>query len=255
MRRWLITLSLVATASFSGAALAQHADERAEDAVHENAIAEHAEGDHEAGQHSAGEHGDEHVPTLDDFNWYYGLLSEKEGVEPGLWFRPKGMPVPFLGLLIDSLIVYFLLYRVFGKSIREGLKSRKQSILRGMEEAAKMRREAEGQLKAYEEKLAGVENDVARLRKEMREAANAESQRILAEAKEQRARMERDAHVLIEQELKAVREELAGEIVAGALRSAEAMLRQKIGDADQRRFGDEYLSGISSASALLRGRA
>jgi F-type H+-transporting ATPase subunit b len=206
-------------------------------------------------EHGAAEHGEEHVPTIEDFNWYYGLLSEKEGVEPNLLFRPKGMPVPFLGLLFDSLILYWLLYRFFGKGVREGLKKRKEGILRGMEEAAKMRREAEGQLKTYEDKLAGVEQDVARLRKEMREAATAESNRIIAEAKEQRARMERDAHISVEQEMKAVRERLAAEIVAGALRSAEVTLREKIGDADQQRFGDEYLSGFGSAAASLRGRA
>ena len=200
------------------------------------------------------EHGDDHAPTLDDFNWYYGLISEKEGVEPSLLFRPKGMPVPFAALLLDSLILYLLLYRTLGKPVREGLKRRKDGILRGMEEAAKMKREAEGQLAFYEEKLAKIDQDVQELRAQTRHAAETESARILSEAKDRRIRMERDAHQLVEQELKATREQLSAETIQSALRSAEAALLQKITEADQQRLGEEYLNGLAKAAGSLRGR-
>jgi F-type H+-transporting ATPase subunit b len=199
-------------------------------------------------------HADDHVPTLDDFNWYYGLISEKEGVEPSLLFRPKGMPVPFAALLLDFAILYLLLFRTLGKPVRDGLKKRKEGILRGMEEAAKMKREAEGQLAFYQEKLAKIDQDVQELRAQMRNAAETESARILSEAKERRVRMERDAHLLVEQELKAMREQLSAETVQSALRSAEASLLQKITEADQQRFGEDYLSGLAKAVAPLRGR-
>jgi len=216
---------------------------------------EPAHGEPAHGEHAgAAEHGADHVPTLDDFNWYYGLISEKEGVEPSLLFRPKGMPVPFAALLFDSAILYLLLFKTLGKPIREGLKKRKEGILRGMEEAAKMKREAEAQLAFYEEKLAKVDQDVQELRAQMRHAAETESARILSEAKERRVRMEREAHQLVEQELKAVREQLSAETIQSALRSAEAALLQKITEADQQRFGEEYLNGLATAAGPLRGR-
>ena len=199
-------------------------------------------------------HGDDHVTTFDDFNWYHGLFFEKEGVEPSLLYRPKGMPVPFAALLFDCAILYFLLFRFMGRPVREGLKRRKDTLLRGMEEAAKMKREAEGQLAFYEEKLAKIDQDVAELRQRMRHAAETESARILSEAKERRTRMERDAHQLVEQELKAVQERLSAETIAGALCAAEQSLLQRITEADQQRFGDEYLAGLPQAAASLRGR-
>jgi F-type H+-transporting ATPase subunit b len=205
-----------------------------------------------SGEHGA--HGEDHVPTFDDFNWYYGLISEKEGVEPSLLFRPKGMPVPFAALLLDSAILYLLLFKTLGKPVRDGLKKRKEGILRGMEEAAKMKREAEGQLAFYEEKLAKIDQDVQELRDQMRHAAESESARILSEAKERRVRMERDAHQLVEQELKAVREQLSAETIQSALRSAEAALLKRITEADQQRFGEDYLSGLAKAAGVLRGR-
>jgi F-type H+-transporting ATPase subunit b len=220
----------------------------------------HAHGDQVVAEPGAahgaehGAHGDDHVPTFDDFNWYYGLISEKEGVEPSLLFRPKGMPVPFAALLLDSLILYWLLFRMAGKPIREGLKKRKDTLLRGMEEAAKMKRDAEGQLAFYEEKLAKIDQDVAELREQMRRAAEAESARILSEAKERRARMERDAHQLVEQELKAVREQLSAQTIQAAMQAAEASLMQKITESDQQRFGEDYLTGLAKAAGALRGR-
>jgi F-type H+-transporting ATPase subunit b len=209
----------------------------------------------EPGAHAAtGGHDDAHVPHFEDVNWYYGLFGEQEGVEPDLLFRPKGMPVPVLALVINTLVLFLLLYRVLGRPISDGLKRRKENILRGMEEAAKMKRDAEAQLSAYEDKLAKVDLEVSRIRNEMRQAAETESARILSEAKERRTRMERDARQLIEQELKAVREKLIQDTISGAMKSAEASLAQKITSDDQQRFGESYLKQVQAAGDTLRGR-
>lgn len=258
MRHFLAVLALSAGAlSFTVAARAdEHAD--APHAHGEPAAAAHAEhgaaadGEHGAAAHGA--HGEDHAISLDDFNWYYGLISEKEGVEPGLWFRPKGMPVPFAALVLDSLILYYILYRALGKTVREGLTKRKQTIMRGMEEAAKMRREAEQQLAHYEEKLAQISSDIARIKSQMRHAAETESARILSEAKERRAQMERDAEQLVQSELKATRERLMAELMENALESAEARLKKRIGESDQLGFADEYVRSLPTAAAVLRGR-
>lgn len=275
MRRLLAVLSLALGAlCLSPVALAQHeppptvAPPHAQPPAHDDhsghGHADHAGHDHAAHDaHGAvaaspgaghGAHGDEHVPTFDDFNWYYGLLAEKEGVEPGLLFRPKGMPVPFAGLVINTLILYYILYRALGKTVRDGLKKRKETILRGMEEAAKMRREAEAQLASYEEKLAQISDDIARIKEQARQAADSDRARILAEAKERRQRMERDAQLLVEQDLKAMREQLLTELTDKALKSAEETLKQRIGDSEQQRFADDYLRSLPAAAGMLRGR-
>jgi F-type H+-transporting ATPase subunit b len=206
-------------------------------------------------EHAAAGHGDEHAATFDDVNWYFGLLGEKEGLEePDLLWRPKGMPVPFAALAFDTLLLYYVLYRVFGRGVVSGLRKRKEDILRGMEEAAKMKREAEQQLQSYEEKFGQVDQEVLRIQQQMRKNAEQEHARILQEAKERRERMERDAHVLVQQELKAVREKLIESTIESALKSAEQTLRQRLGDADQQRFGDEYIASIHRAGGQLRGR-
>ncbi len=61
--------------------------------------------------------------------------------------------------------------------------------------------------------------------------------------------MERDAKLLIEQELKAAREELLREAVRAAVSSAPSTLQAKINASDQQRLADEYVGGLRSAAA------
>jgi F-type H+-transporting ATPase subunit b len=204
-------------------------------------------------------HGDEHgahghAPTFDDINWGYGFLGEKEGVEPGVLWRPKGMPVPLGALLLNAAILYWLLIKFGKKPIGDALKSRKLGIMKGMEDAAKMKANAEASLAKYQKKLDDIDDEVARIKREMKEAGEAESARILSEAKDRRARLERDARTLVEQELKAARENLIRDTVRSAIKTAETSLVAKIGDADHQRLGDEFLASVKAAGATLRGR-
>ncbi len=214
----------------------------------------HAEGHGEHGE-GHGEHGAHHAPTFDDINWFHGFLGEKEGLsEPDLLWRPKGMPVPFGALALNAAILYWLLIRFGKKPISEGLKARKLGIMKGMEDAARVKAQAEARLAEYQQKLDDIDQEVARIKREMKEAGETERARILSEAKERRTRMERDARTLIEQELKAAREALLRDTVRAAVKSAATTLSTKIGDGDQQRLGDEYLASIKASGAALRGR-
>jgi F-type H+-transporting ATPase subunit b len=209
---------------------------------------------HEAAEEGDAEDHEHHVPTLDEYNFFYGFLGERDDVEPSVLWRPKGTPVPFGALLLNSAILYYLLVRFAKKPIADGLKARKATILRGMEEAGKMKQEAEAQLADYEQKLANVDQEIERVRNDMRASGQAERKRILADAKEKRVRMERDAQTLISQELKAARESLQSELTRAALRSAEAALRSKLTVADQTRLAEEYLTGVKASASALRGK-
>src|SRR5688572_15136710 len=126
--------------------------------------------------------------------------------------------------------------------------------MKGMEDAAKMKAEAEASLAKYQKKLDEIDSEVARIKSEAKEQGEAESARILGEAKERRGRMERDARLLVEQELKAARENLMRDTVRAAVKSAEVTLAAKVGDADQQRLGEEFLASIKASGPVLRGR-
>ncbi len=244
LRRLFLGVALVAT---SAIALPAFADEPAPEHAE---VAASGTGE----EHEGAEDHEHHVPKFEEYNFFYGFLGERDDVEPSILWRPKGTPVPFGAMVLNSAILYYLLVRFAKKPIANALKNRKATILRGMEEAGQMKKDAEAQLASYEEKLATIDQEIERVRKDMRASGQAERTRILAEAKEKRTRMERDAQTLIGQELKAAREGLTAEMTRAALRSAEATLRSKVTAADQSRLAEEYLSGIKSAASALRGK-
>lgn len=215
--------------------------------------------------------GDEHVDTETDeghasdaeehgdhaFNWFYGMLGARDAdTEPSLLFRPKGMPVPFLAQVLNASILFGGLFWLGRKSLKDGLKKRRQQIMQGMDDAARMRKEAHAQLTMYQEKLAHIEAEVERLRKEMREVAEVERSKILAEAKERRVRMERDAKLLIEHELKAAHDELLKATVSSAIESAGKLLSQQVSADDHRRLEQESIGTLGAVmTGFKRGQA
>lgn len=203
-----------------------------------------ADADAHGAEHGAahGGHGDAPV------NWIYGMLGESAEVETPDWmYRTPGMPVPLAAQLINSAILLGLLYR-FGKGpIQEGLKKRRDAIMLGIDQASKMKAEAAEQLKEREAKLEQIDAEITRLKREMREAAQAERTTILAEARKRRERMERDAKILIEQELKAAREQLFDATVKAAVTSARQLITAKTTAEDDTRLGEEYITGLKQS--------
>jgi F-type H+-transporting ATPase subunit b len=122
-----------------------------------------------------------------------------------------------------------------------------------MNEAAKMKREAQESLAEYEDRLRRIDEEIDRVRREMREAAEAERQRILTEAKERRARLERDAKLLIEQEMKAAHETLLRETVQSAVQTAEELLVKQVGTQDHDRLATEYLQMLGKSGINATG--
>jgi F-type H+-transporting ATPase subunit b len=242
-----LALTIAAPASAEHGETAEHAQQGQHDAHGEHAEGA-AHGEHADAGH--GEHGGHHDPHFSDINWFHGLIGEKEGVPPSLLWRAPGTPVPLGALLINSAILFWLLIKLGGPKIRAGLVDRKKRVASGIESAAAMKAEAEGQLEFYEEKLRKLDQEIETIRTQMREQAEAERRRILAEAKSEREQLERDAHVLVQQELKVARQELFQAVVAEAVRSAEETVKKQVNEADQQRLADDFLATLDGA---LRG--
>jgi F-type H+-transporting ATPase subunit b len=202
----------------------------------------------------AGEsHADVH-PGPGPINWFYGMIGEKEGLKEGnLLFRPKGMPAPFGAWVINTAILFFFVGKYASRPVSDALKKRKASIMHGIDEAAQMKEDAAARLAGYEDKLAHVDDEIERVKREMIRTGEVERERILAEAREKRTRVERDAKILIEQELKEARELLLRETIAGAVRSAAEALGKQVTDADHERLAQEYLAALDRVDISARG--
>jgi F-type H+-transporting ATPase subunit b len=195
-----------------------------------------------AGHAGAGEHG------AAEINWFYGFAGERADIdEPSFLFRKRGMPVPLGAYLINSAVLFYVLYRLGKGPLLSALQQRRQQILQGIEDASRMKSAAAEQLAAYEAKLAQVDADVERIKRDMQESAALERQRILTEAKARAARLEKEARELVAQELKAAKERLQLDVVEAAMRGAERLLGEAVTSADHERLSDEYLPTLGEA--------
>jgi F-type H+-transporting ATPase subunit b len=159
-------------------------------------------------------------------------------------------------------LLAFIVYRFGKKPISEALKKRKQTIMGDIENATRLRKEAEARLEEYEDRFERIEETLGQLKAEYAAQADIEKKHILAEAEERRARMRRDAEFRIEQELKSAKVELLEEAVIGAVKAAEEIVRQRATTQDQERLAQDYLKSVPEAiargpqaGALLGGRS
>lgn len=212
-------------------------------------------------------HGEEHCPghgPMDPpghINWWQGLIgvnneaAGKGGISSLLWryhnpndpCDPKNQPPPFLASVLNVGLLAFILFRFGKKPLAEALAKRKQSITQDIDNAARLKDEAERRLEEYQDKLTRLEETLAELKAEYAAQAEVEKAHLIAEAEQRRARMRRDAEFRVEQELKAARAMLLQEAVQSAVAAAEELLRQRVGKEDQDRIAEEYLKAIPAA--------
>ena len=206
-------------------------------------------------EHVSAVHEEENL-SFSDVNWYYGLIGEKAGAEPGLLWRPPGMPAPFLATALNWLVLVSLIF-VFAKNqLPAALKKRKAGIVSGMEEAGRIKAQAQSRLSELETKLSHVDEEIELLKAEMQRTSELERERILQEAEERRNRMERDASRLIETELEGAKDQLRREVVKAALEQASQAVKRELTGQDQQSLFDEALGSLQTLpSNSLGGRA
>jgi F-type H+-transporting ATPase subunit b len=175
--------------------------------------------------------------------------AEEAGPRAINWTEFGGETPPFIAMVINFAILAGAYYALGKKPIAEGLKSRRDTIARDIEEAQRMRAEADARAKSYLAKLEHLEEEMRVARDSLVHAGEAEHERIVKEAEAKAERMRKDAEFLVEQELKQIRGDLWREAVETAVRSAEELLKVRVTSADQERLAEDYLSDLGKFKA------
>jgi F-type H+-transporting ATPase subunit b len=158
-----------------------------------------------------------------------------------------------LGMLLSTIAVFLLVLFILGKyawgPIMGAVEAREKGIRTSIEEAAKMREEAQAALEEHRKQLAAARKEsqeivaegrsaAERIRREVEEKAREESERIL-----QRARLE------IERERDLALEQVRTEAVDLALAAASRILSEKLTDERDRQMVEGYLAELSPPRA------
>jgi len=169
---------------------------------------------------------------------------EAEGPAPFNWTVFGGETPPYVAMLINFGILAAGYYLLGKKPIAAGLQARRDTISKEIEEAQRMKHEAEERAKTYQHKLGTLEDELRAARESLVRAGEAESERIVREAEAKAERMRKDAEFLVEQELKQIRGALWRDAVEAAVLAAEELLTKRVTSADQERLAEEYLADL-----------
>lgn len=134
-----------------------------------------------------------------------------------------------------AILVYFM-----KKPLVTFFSERKEQIAKDLEEAKEQRQRAEHLLAEYQQKIAGMEKELEKLRADLARAAEADSQRLIVTAEKMAAAMVESAKLTAEQEVRKAKQALKDESALLAVELAESLIRETINDDDRKRLVEEY---------------
>jgi F-type H+-transporting ATPase subunit b len=139
-------------------------------------------------------------------------------------------------LALIAVLVYFL-----KKPLVTFFSERTAQIQKDLDDAREQRERAEQLIGEYQQKLAGMEKELEKMRAELRKTADAESAKVVANAEKVAVAMIESAKLTAEQEVRKAKIALKNEAVTLAVELAEALVQEKINEDDRQRIVEDYL--------------
>lgn len=151
----------------------------------------------------------------------------------------------FVWRVVNFVILAGILFLALKKANLKGaLADRQVQIEKNLRDAREARDVAEAKLKEYSEKLSRANQEVDELRVAMLQEAEAEKQRIIAEARVAAEKLARQAVQAADQEVLKARAALRAEAARLAVELAAGKLAGAVQKADHDRFVQDYLGKV-----------
>jgi F-type H+-transporting ATPase subunit b len=163
---------------------------------------------------------------------------------------------PNVGLMIWTLLLFVLSMIILAKlafpRITQALDKRQHAIEESIDEADRIRHEADDMLAEYRERLTEARQQADEIIARARRAAETHEREIEREAKERREKLMEQARRDIEIETRRAIQEIRREVADLTVMATEKVTRKVLSDKDQQRLVEEALSEIDF-SALASG--
>ena len=154
----------------------------------------------------------------------------------------------FWGSVVNFALLVFLIRKMSKKPLENFLNARRDNIERGIKEAAEVKRAAEEAFNTYSERMKTLDQELARLRKDVAEASERDRVRISAEANENVARFKAETEALVQRQTEQLELQIRREVVAAAAEAAEKAVRELTTPEDQERLANAFLRELSKVA-------
>jgi F-type H+-transporting ATPase subunit b len=193
-----------------------------------------------------------HYTGKDEYGGKFGddVMNHKDGSvvtgEKGEKEEEEPMSPPFLFMLINFGIFLVILAKYLAPAGTKVAQERHDMIKTALDEAAKLREQAQQKLTEYEARIKNVDDEVKLIVDDIRAAAAEDKKRILENAERQAAQMKRDAELRIAAEIDMARAQLSREVAAAAAQATEKLLRTQVNADDQKKLVGNFISGMGA---------
>jgi F-type H+-transporting ATPase subunit b len=161
----------------------------------------------------------------------------------------SGSALRDLGWSWFNLVLLLAVLFYFARKAIPGLMAvRYASVKNEIDQANKLLEEAESKFAQWQEKIEQLDQEVEQIRTESLHLAEAEKERILAQARQTAERIRKEGKISIARELENARSELRAEAADLAIEFAREILEQQVNDGDRAKLLDGFIQGLESAS-------
>lgn len=186
-----------------------------------------------------------HFNGKDEYGGAFG--DGKETDQAGVTYKEEEpMSAPFVLALLNFAILLVLIAKYGAPLARKTALERHDLIKTALDDAAKLRAQAEAKLAEYEKRIKNVDTEIAALVDGIRADADADKARILAQAEAQAQQMKRDAETRIAAEILLARATLTREITVAATKATAALVEQKLTPTDQDKLVAQFITDMGA---------
>jgi len=150
-------------------------------------------------------------------------------------------------------VLLAILIKFGGSAVNKALASRHEQLKAEVAAASEARAQAEARLRKQEERLGGLEREIAAMRAGIKAEAEVEKAQLIAAAEDRAKRIREETAFVVEQQIKEAQVDLRREVADNALRIAEETLRRSVNAEDQRRMVEGFMSEVVGPEPLVQG--
>jgi F-type H+-transporting ATPase subunit b len=160
---------------------------------------------------------------------------------------PGEIPVEVFFQAANFTMFVLLLYFILRKPVRNFFSGRQAQFQQAMQKATETRVAAERRRDDILNRLRTIESTADESIRNARAEAEELKSKMIAEAREAAQRLEADSRRLAEIELARARVEIQTELVHKSVALSQSLLKEKIGEQDQRRLQSEFSDRVGGA--------
>ena len=160
---------------------------------------------------------------------------------------PMPLLKDFLWRVLNLSILLWVIIKFTGKPVREYFAGRRETLLKGVEEAQEAKAAAEKIFSEYQAKLAGLESELQAMEERSQLEAEREQERMRQETEALVAKLKQQARQMADQEVATAQRTLRNDAARLAIEVAERMVKENVSDADRQLMVENYLQKVVGA--------